>query len=62
MSWMLNLLMYRFVRHISFDYDDESFRELMNTVGKVKTIFIVRNNNGKPCGYGQANYSMKYLL
>ena len=52
MSQMLNLLMCRFVRHISFDYDDESFHELMNTVGKVKTIFIVRNNNGKPCGYG----------
>lgn len=41
-----------YVNGISWNYDEESFREFFKKAGEIKTLFLVRQRNGKISGYG----------
>ena len=50
--YFLCIVLYRYVNGISWKYEEESFRDFFKEIGEIKTLFLVRQNNGKISGYG----------
>lgn len=56
---ILSFSHHSFVRGVSFDFVEDSFRKVFEAFGKIKTIFMVRSPSGKIEGYG---YPTCFLL
>ena len=46
------IIIFRLIKGISFDYQEDSFRDLFKNCGEIKLFYIVHQNNGRCAGYG----------
>lgn len=44
------------VRGISFDYEEDSFREIFKNCGEITLLYMVHRNDGRYAGFG---YTLK---